>query len=377
MYHFNLDEYLADLEFLVNIDSGSRIPGGTTRVAAFFEEKYIALGLTVKKLSFSEDLGPCLEIRNKPDTKPEVLFLGHMDTVFPKGEAEKRPFTRIGDHAFGPGVADMKGGLLSTFYLVRQLIAENADLSFCIALNSDEEISSITSQDWIKSLARTASFALVMEPGRKNGEYVVERKGLARYIVQVEGVAAHAGVAPQNGASAIHELAKLITAAAALNNYAIGTSINVGVISGGTVANVVCDHAECQIDTRFEEIEEHIKFEEQIKELAATPSDPRVSISYKRAGFRPPMRKTAATEQIMKVMKDLGEKLGITVQWVKTGGGSDGNFVAFEGCLVIDGAGPTGDKVHSPEEVLRVDSIEPRIRLLHDTILHLTKKERE
>ena len=366
---FSLEEYLEQLKYVVNIDSGSRIIGGTDKVADFFEKLYKELGLSVKHIKFDENLGPCLEIRNDLNNdKIDVLFAGHMDTVFGEGTVSDRPFKRDDDYAYGPGVMDMKAGLLSTYYLVKELIEMNTSINFCIALNSDEEISSISSQNWIKSLAKKSKYAFILEPGRKNGEFVYERKGLARYVVEFHGISAHAGIAPQSGASSIHEMSQWISRLILLNNYEIGTSLNVGKISGGTGANVVCDYAVCHIDTRFDDIEENKKIELELESLLKNTFDKRVKVEVIREGFRPPMRKTENTSRLMELMNKKGEELGLDVKWTKTGGGSDGNFIAFEGCTVIDGAGPAGDGAHSNNEILQIITVYPRIKLLLETI---------
>ena len=153
-----------------------------------------------------------------------------------------------------------------------------------------------------------------------------------------------------------------------LNNYEMGTSINVGTISGGTAANVVSAHAECLIDTRFDDIEEHNKIKAAMDELAAHPSDPRTQITCAIAGFRPPMNMNERSKQLIGRMNKNGETLGMTMKWLKTGGVSDANFIAFEGCAAIDGAGPAGEGVHSANEILQVNTIEPRLRVLLETI---------
>lgn len=377
MINFALDEYLIQLERLVNIDSGSRVPGGTDQIADYFEEKYKKLGLHVMRRQTVSGLGPCLEIRNRPERHfSDILFMGHMDTVFPEGTAGKCPYKREGALAYGPGVMDMKAGLLSTYYLVKNLLENQIDISMCIALNSDEEISSVHSRDWITDLARNSAYAFVMEPGRRNGEYVSERKGLARYIVDVKGVQAHAGIAPWDGASAIHELAGIIGELAELNDYDAGTSVNVGTVEGGTSANVVSEFASCQVDARFDKTEECERIERVLNKLKNNPADDRIKICVSRAGFRPPMQKTEKTEWVLALLKEKGKALGMDVKWVKTGGGSDGNFAASAGCTVVDGAGPAGDKAHSQYEVLQIDTVEPRLRLLYETIVELTEKAR-
>lgn len=376
MKAFNMEEYLQKLEHLVNIESGSRIPGGTKKVADYLEQQYRELGLSVKRTEVSDAVGPCLEIRNRPETETiDILLAGHMDTVFPEGTVGKRPFCMEGDLAYGPGVMDMKGGLVSMLFLAREMMAEQTDLSFCIAMNSDEEISSNDSKEWLKELARKSNYAFIMEPGRKNGEYVCERKGLAKFCVKAKGIAAHAGVAPQDGASAIHEMARLILEITKLTDYRKGTSINVGTILGGTAPNVVSEYAECMIDTRFDEIEEYDKIEAMLEELKTNPADPRVSIIVTREGFRPPMRMTDKTKKLMGWMNEKGNALGMTMKWVKTGGVSDGNFLAFESCTVVDGVGPAGEGAHSDREILYLETVRERLELAFETIKEIQKEK--
>lgn len=378
VFRFDLNEYLSELELLVNIDSGSRVPGGTAKVADYFERKYVELGLDVKRTATNDFGAPMLEIRNSSEVdRLDLLLMGHMDTVFPDGEAVRCPFHIDGEFAYGPGVADMKSGLLSTYYLVKNLIENGVDIDFCVLINSDEEISSVDSQQRISEVASRSDVTFVMEPGRKNGAYVNERKGLARYRVEVQGVAAHAGIAPQDGANAINEAAHMIFEMESLNHYEIGTSVNVGKISGGTSANVVCDFVECMVDTRFDSIEEHHKIEETFRSFVEKPRNPRTTVTITREGFRPPMCKTEKTENLMRLMNEKGAELGIDMKWTKTGGGSDGNFAAFVGSTVIDGAGPVGDGAHSPKEVMKIDTIEPRLRILYETVLMLTKQKND
>ena len=373
---FNLNEYLEKLETLVNIDSGSRIKGGAAKVAEHMTALYESLGLTVIKKDADSIYGPCLEIRNQPNSPEiDILLSGHMDTVFPEGTVKERPFHIEDNFGYGPGIADMKSGLISMFYLVKFILEEKLPISFCVALNSDEEISSKRSQEWIKELAKKATYAFIFEPGRKNGSYVSERKGLARYEVKFHGIPAHAGVAPQNGASAIHEMAAFILEIIKLNDYANGTSINAGIVSGGTTANVICEYAQCQIDTRFDKIEVNKKIEETLKQLSENPKDKRVKISVNREGFRPPMTMSEKTKELLELMKKKAQGLNTDMTWIKTGGGSDGNFIAFEGCIVVDGVGPCGDGLHSNNEVLFLDTIESRLNILKETIKAISYKK--
>ena len=249
MKYFDYDAYIKQLEELVSIDSGSFDPEGVDKVAEAMARKYEELGLTVTKKRFDERAGYCLEVRNYPEEESiDILMVGHMDTVFPKGTVAKRPFTMDEKKAYGPGVDDMKSGLLNMYYVVKELVKENTKLHLCLALNCDEEISSRYSNPWISELARHAKCGLVFEPARKNGAIVSDRKGLARYVIDFKGIYAHAGVNPQDGASAIHEMAEWITRLVPLNDYEHGTSLNVGIVKGGMGANTLAENAQCEVD---------------------------------------------------------------------------------------------------------------------------------
>ena len=375
MKYFNYNEYIEQLKELVNTDSSSYDPEGTDQVASLMAAKYEALDLTVTKKRFDSRAGYCLEVRNCPDEEDiDVLMVGHMDTVFPKGTVEQRPFSMDAEKACGPGVIDMKSGLLNMYYIVKELVKGGTGLRLCLALNSDEEISSRYSNPWISGLAKKARCGLVFEPARKNGAMVSDRKGLARYNIEFQGVYAHAGVNPQDGASAIHEMAEWITRLVPLNDYENGTSLNVGVVSGGMGANTVAAHARCEIDIRFSAIEACQNIEAIFEKLKETPFTPGVKATVTRLGFRPPMASTGLSREMMKFMAEEGAACGVDVQFVRTGGGSDGNFIAFEGCPVIDAVGPVGDGAHGDKEMLWLKTVQPRTEMVYQTIIRLEKE---
>lgn len=362
--NFVLEQYLDELEELVNIDSGSTYVEGVNKIADIFKEKYENLGFLVKEHNFSKDAGSCLEIRNKDGKDIDILIIGHMDTVFKKGTAAERPFTIKGDRAYGPGVADMKSGLLSTYYSMKLLNKEVLDkLNICIFHNSDEEISSIYSQEKIKELARKSRYAFVMEPGRSDGSMVTERKGLAKYFIDFHGVAAHAGVEPEKGKSAIHELGNWIVNLVKLNDYESGTSVNIGVVEGGTVPNVVADKAHGQIDIRFKSDNVIDDIEKAMQELKENPLVEGIDIKVERKGYRPPMNPNEDVYKLCRQIEKIGEELGIEIKWTATGGGSDANFTSAEGVPSIDSMGPIGGGAHGVDEYIEIDSIEPRIKL--------------
>nr|WP_072514556.1 M20 family metallopeptidase [Ndongobacter massiliensis] len=362
---FQLKEFLAHHEALVNIDSGSYVPGGTAKVADYLQKLYEELGLSVKRYEGTGGVGPRLEVRNHPEKKRvQALFLGHMDTVFPDGEAKRRPYRVENGVAHGPGAMDMKGGDVLLYFLVRRLVKELPDFSFCIAHNSDEELSSAQSYEWIQELAREADCAIVFEPGRPQGEFVSQRKGVSRYDVQFFGIASHSGAAPKDGASAIHTMADFIMKIRGAENEAQGTTVNVGLVQGGTAVNVLSAHAQCAVDVRFQSEEEYRRLSHVIREAQENPLDARVRVEITETGYRPAMMPFAKTQILMQRLEAAGEKTGLSVQWIHTGGASDGNFCSALGCPTIDGCGPCGAGAHTSDETLLVDTAEPRLETL-------------
>ena len=367
---FNLTEYLKDLETLVNQDSPSNDPGGVAKIGDFFHQRYRAMGWGVKTHEFDPSVGPCLEVTNRDADTCDLLLIGHMDTVFPRGTAAERPYSVSGDRAYGPGVGDMKSGLLTMYYALKSLDEEGAlaDKTVCVAQNGDEEISSAYSRPWIEELAKKSRLVLILEGARSRGELVNQRKGVGRFTIDFAGVAAHSGVDPENGKSAIGEMGHWIVALHALNNFKIGTTVNVGVVSGGSVPNMVAEHAQARVDMRFREISEADRIQAAVNRLMENPYIQGVRAAVTGGVTRPPMNPGEKTLKICRQITSMGDELEIPIQWVGTGGGSDGNFSAALGIPTIDGLGPAGGRYHSAEEFMRIDTVEPHHRLLKEII---------
>ena len=370
---FNLSGYLKDLETIVNQDSPSNFPKGVAAVADFFEKKYAAMGWSAKKHEFDPAVGPCLEIKNRESDTYDLLLIGHMDTVFPQGTVAERPYSVKGDRVYGPGVADMKSGLLTMYYALKQLDQEGAldGKTVCVAQNSDEEISSAYSRAWIEALSKKSRLVFILEGAREEGILVNQRKGVGRFTIDFKGVAAHSGVDPENGRSAIGEMGHWIVALHALTDFDIGTTVNVGVVSGGSVPNMVADRAQARVDMRFKEMSEAERIEKAVYSLAENPKIEGVRAEVTGGVTRPPMNPSEKTLEICNRIDAIGEEVGMRVKWVGTGGGSDGNFSAALGVPTIDGLGPAGGRYHSAEEFLEINTIEPHHRLLKEMIRRL------
>lgn len=373
---FNLDEYVKELEHLVNIDSGSDDPEGTAQIAAYFADKFSQMGWLVKQVNVSEAVGPCLEITNRTAAQFDMLLIGHMDTVFSKGTAKVRPFSISGNRAYGPGVVDMKASLLSVCYAMKQLEANGKlqSASVCIAFNSDEEKSSAYSRPWLEGLAAKSKCALVVEPARADGSMVHTRRGVGRYTIEFKGVASHSGVAPEKGISAINELAHWISGLHAVTNYELGTNVNVGVVNGGTTANTVAENAVALVDLRMKEMSEVTRIENTIKYLLDNPKTPGIKVNIKGGVTRPPMNPSPEALVLCGKVDKIAERLGIDFKWIATGGGSDANITAAMDVPSIDGLGPIGGLSHTVEEYLELDSVEPRLQLLCELLAELAKE---
>lgn len=374
--NFDLDAYLKDLEYLVNIDSGSRYVEGVAKVAEFFSQRYLKMGWKVQVHHFDSAVGPCLEIVNRESDSYDVLLMGHMDTVFPVGTAAERPFTIKDEKAFGPGVNDMKAGLLNIYYVLSTLQSTGKlnNASICVALNCDEEISSKYSRPWLEELSQKSKLALVFEAARTDGNLVNRRKGVGRYKVIISGVAAHSGVNHEDGHSAIQELAHWILNLHGKTNYETGTTVNVGVISGGTAVNVVADKAEAEIDIRFFDLNEAEAIEVLMNNLVQHPKTLGVKTELAGGVTRPPMNPSNKTLDICKTIEQVGLDLGIPIGWTTTGGGSDGCFSANLGIPTIDGLGPVGGGSHGVHEYLEINTIEQRYSLACKLIEHIAEQ---
>ncbi|WP_194436882.1 M20 family metallopeptidase [Vibrio fluminensis] len=364
--NFSLEQYLAELRPLIDVDCGTYTLEGIEFIASQFEAKFAEMsGWSVKRIDCGK-AGVGLEIRNQPEAEMiDVMLIGHMDTVFPVGTAAARPMTTDADKAYGPGVSDMKSGLLNVVYAMRNLDQAVLDkLSICICMNPDEETGSTDSVEWLQSVAKNARNVLVAEAARADGSLVKARKGLAGYKLTFSGKAAHAGNDPQAGRSAITEMANWILAINAMTNFESGTTLNVGVVNGGTGVNIVPDHATALVDVRFWSNDEYADVDAKLKAMLETPFVDGVTITLERETYKPSMVATDKTHALMALVEESAQELDIAIGWQEVGGGSDANNTAILGVPTLDGFGPIGAGFHSDLEYLQLDSIEPRIRML-------------
>jgi glutamate carboxypeptidase len=357
-----LPRYLEELEQLVNIDCGSYTPEGVNRVADFCADAFGALGASVERLP-AERLGD-LVIGRLAGEGPRLLLIGHMDTVFDPGTADERPFRRDGGRALGPGVTDMKGGLLAGFHALAALKAAGVAPAVTYVCNPDEEIGSPFSGPHIRRLAAEHDAALVLECARANGDIVSARKGIADYHVEITGRAAHAGVEPEKGRSAIVEAAHKVLALTALNGRWPSVTVNVGVIEGGTRPNVVAARCGLKVDLRAASVAEFDAAATELERVVTTASVDGTHATLDRVAGHQPMERSPAIARLVGLAQQVAGELGFSVNDAATGGASDANTCAAVGLPVLDGLGPIGGDDHSPDEWLDVTSIVPRTALL-------------
>lgn len=357
--------YLRDLTRLVNLDSGTfdvPLVNQVGRVLAAMLERG---GWRVERRP-ATGFGDHLVATMPGDRRRRVMLLGHFDTVYPAGTAATRSLAVRDGRAYGPGVLDMKGGLVLGIHAV-ELLGGFPDLArpdLVFVLNSDEEVGSPTSRQLIEETAHTADVVYVLEPGRQPGGVLATRKGVGMYTVTVHGRAAHAGAAPQDGRSAVLELAYKTVHWHQLNDVDKGTTVNVTVVRGGTRRNVIPELATAEIDVRVPSHDEAARVDQAIREIAARSWVPDTWAEVSGGLNRPPMEKLAGTLPLIELARACVASMELEFAELTSGGGSDGNFTAAVGVPTLDGLGPIGRGAHSPEEYIDLESIPARLTLL-------------
>jgi glutamate carboxypeptidase len=365
--HDHHNEYLDDLRTLTALEAGTLHKPGVDAAQSWLAERLAALGFTVERLP-QPVLGDNLYARRQGAGGKRILLLGHADTVFPVGTAAARPLRIDGNRIHGPGVCDMKGGLLTGLYAIRALDAVGCHSYGAIhfVVVSDEEIHDRGSLPLIRQSAREADVAFTLEAARANGDIVTARKTAVWATVRVQGKAAHAGVEPEKGRSAILALLRHLEAIDRLNGLRPGVTVNIGRIEGGTQPNVVAEEAHAELDLRAWRNADIPDLLAAIRAQLAQPvlDGATATLEVKLDGAMPAMERTPAVAALEAATQRIAAELGFTVKGASTGGASDASFVAAEGVPVLDGLGPIGGLDHSPDEYIELDSIVPRTALL-------------
>lgn len=363
------DQIVETVRELVEIESPSDNKIAVDRIAGFLARKFEALGGRTQ-LHRSDDFGDSLQVSfSSPSDRKPVLLLGHYDTVYPLGTLANMPCTLENGRLRGPGVLDMKSGIALMLHAIAALQAWHGELSrpVEVLLVSDEEVGSHSSRKITESLAKEAAAVLVLEPAAGlRGAVKTARKGVGEYTLRVKGVAAHAGLDPGKGHSAILELARQIAVIAKLNNFRKGVSVNAGVIEGGTRSNVVAAEASAKLDVRIKSAKQASGVDRKLRSLK--PFDKHCKLEVSGGINRLPMERTAGVAALYKQARQLAGYLGWDLEEAAVGGGSDGNFTAGIGIPTLDGMGGVGEGAHAVHEFIVISELPRRVLLLAQMI---------
>ena len=349
--------FVDELASWARIESCSDDAAGLAAFKGVLRERFGGLGAEI------EDLGATHFVARWPGTGQPILVLGHYDTVYPRGTLERQPVEQRGPKLYGPGVVDMKGGLLIGCVALEALraLGRQPARPVWFLCTSDEEVGSPDSRQYIEALARESAYSLVLEGAGNGGALKTARKGVGLYALGVTGRAAHAGVAPEQGRSALLELAHQIIWLHELNDAELGTTVNVCVASGGTAANVIPAAARADVNVRVRTMVEAERIAQALASRATI--DPDVTLRWSGGINRPPMERSAAIGALFGQAQALAAELGFALDETATGGGSDGNFTAALGVPTLDGLGPIGGGAHALYEHVLIESFVPRTAL--------------
>jgi glutamate carboxypeptidase len=371
LLHFEdrTDAMIETIRHLVEIESPSDHKASVDRIADFLAQKFAELGGKIRRHR-SHDFGDSLQVdfpansNANPKRKP-VLLLGHYDTVYPLGTLAKMPCLLEEGRLRGPGVLDMKSGIAFMLHAIDALQAWHGALPrpVTVLLVSDEEVGSHSSRKITEALAQRSAGVLVLEPAAGlRGALKTARKGVGEYSLRVTGVAAHAGLDPARGHSAILELARQIAVIAKLTNLRDGTTVNPGVIAGGTRSNVIAAEASAQIDARIKKARQAAVIDRRLRALK--PFDKNCRLEVTGGINRLPMERTAGVAALWAKAQDIARRVAWKLSEASVGGGSDGNFTAGMGIPTLDGMGGVGDGAHAAHEYIVVSQLPRRALLL-------------
>lgn len=358
------DQLVQTIREFVEIESPSDNKLAADRMGAFLAGSFEAIGGRAR-VHHSEDFADSLQIDfpGREKIKP-VLLLGHFDTVYPLGTLAAMPCRVADGHLHGPGVLDMKSGVALMLYAIAALQAWYGTLPrpVTVVLVSDEEVGSYSSRAITEALAKESAAVLVLEPAGPRGAVKTARKGVGEYILNVKGVAAHAGLDPGKGHSAILELARQIIAVSKLNNLKQGISVNPGVIRGGTRTNVIAAEATVEIDVRIKQAKQAAALDRKFRALK--PFDKHCKLSIEGGINRMPMERSAGVAALYQKAEAIAKQIDWKLEEAAVGGGSDGNFTAGMGIPTLDGMGGSGAGAHALHEHVVISELPRRALLL-------------
>ena len=361
------------LKLLVETESPSHNKAAVDRIGAIVAEQARKLGAQVEVIANIET-GDHILARFIPNSQPAtlnlqpILLLCHMDTVFPLGTIQKTPYREDGEKIFGPGTLDMKAGIAIALAAIELAQQQGLHRPVTLLCTSDEEIGSYTSRGLIETLAKESALALIMEGALLDGSLKTWRKGVGGFDITVHGRAAHSGGAHQDGRNAIEEMARLVLAIQKLTDYERQTTVNVGVIRGGTVSNVVPEEARIEVDVRVMQPGEWERIEAAVHGLKPVLDGTRIEVEGDLN--RPPMPFDDLMKATFEKARTIAAEIGMELKAGGTGGASDGNFIAPLGIPLLDGMGAVGEGYHSEREFIFTASLEQKTQLIASLIHH-------
>jgi glutamate carboxypeptidase len=361
--------YVERLRDLVNTNSGIDNPEGRLQCLAQLERVYKLLGFACERVDQGHGMVHLVARRPAKATNGSrpvrLLLLGHFDTVFDR-DTTFLGYSLVGEWAHGPGIGDMKGGLVVTGAMLEALdhIDVLDSLDVVVLHNADEEVQSPTSRQLIEACCDDRDICLDFEVGRKSGAIVKSRAGVGRFFVQATGRAAHAGMHHEDGRNAITALAAVITEISNLTDYKLGTTLNVGIVRGGAKRNIVADNAHCEVDLRIREPSQEDVVVRAVNAICERATADGITITARGGVGRPPWRPGGDSEDLAQHFLDVAEDLNVSLTAEDTGGGSDANFTAALGVPTLDALGPVGEGVHTHNERIKLHSIIERAKLV-------------
>lgn len=372
----DLAAFLEELRLWVEMETPSGDAAAVNRLADRIEVLARDARFSVERTAGTLGFGDILAVRTprlEGYNARSVLILAHIDTVHATGTIrEKLPLREDGDRLYGPGIYDMKAGVLMAFEAMKLATKMGHNLPIDLLIVPDEEVGSKSSRPLIEELARNAAYALVVEPARDGGKIVTARKGVGMFDIIVRGRASHAGVRPLDGRSAIRAAARLVLELEALNDPVRGITVTTGMIHGGTGRNTIPAECRLQLDLRLPDAAIAAEVIDKIRGM--TPVDPDITFEISGDLNRPPFAQSEEGRRLFDHTARIAAELDITLEGMVTGGGSDGNFTAALGVPTLDGLGADGAGAHTFDEHILVSSLVPRTVLLANLIASLDSK---
>ena len=359
------------LQASVEIKSPSDYKAGTNAAIAFFQSLVPELGAKASRLD-GGNYGDHLLLESENHSSPCIFFVGHIDTVFPVGT--EWPFNVDGANAYGPGVIDMKSGVITLLYGLKALQATGGiPFAYKLLLNTDEEMGSPNSKLYLPELAEGVDFAFIFEPAQPDGRVINTRKGIGKFDVYVTGKAAHAGKSPETGINAVLEMAHQIINAESLARKEMLTTMNAGFVEGGQSAFIVAPSAHAEIESRIVIPEEQKRIEAGMAALADKTYVPGATVRVSGGFHRPPLVRRPGSELLEAAVLKAADLMDIKIEFSMSGAASDGNNLSGFGIPVIDGMGPVGGREHSHDEYLVLETLYERTELLALSLLALVE----